>query len=471
MFLHASEIASWKRISGRTAFAVVLYAVLAGHVCAQSFPSWPDLRLTTCPLISTPKAGYQRTWKLGQTEQNDFEAIPKVQDPKQRAALLLGFAKKYPDSDFRDLALVLAIQIGSSVKDVDVQIEAATVILRSPQGEAASLLVAFTTLDALLAGYVLSSDPEQDRKLKDLEFWTRCGRQTWEALLIQVGGQTKGIEALRKDSVRIFERTSGFVAFQRHDYSLARQKLEKAAELDPQDALTYLFLSSAEFGNGGEDASVGIFYLARAAELAPQVPSLSDLLKQSYTTLHGSEEGLDRLRSIARSSPTVPAGFRISPPKQKAHHAGTAIAAAVIVGLLVYAAAEHPNVTRALGQSMGGGQSNVVSGSSKLMLFGGADHKTYLGCLSCPEYAVDSVSNTIRENGSPYSQTSVWNHFSQFGSVFSSYSVCNPHASDPPVIVDEEGVYYGRLTLNRFHPQIGLGIRLIPWLENVICVN
>jgi hypothetical protein len=471
MFSHASRVSTWKGISGRTALGVVFCTIFAAHMCAQSFPSWPDLRLTTCPLISTPKAGYQRTWKLGQTEQSDFEAISKVQDPKQRAALLLGFAKKYSDSDFRDLALVLAIQIGSSVKDVDVQIEAATTILQSPEGEAASQLVAFATLDALLAGYVLSSDPEQEHKLKDLELWTRCGQQAWEALIIQVGGQTKGVEALRRDSVRIFERTSGFIGLRRHDYSLARQNLEKAAELDPQDALTYLFLSSAEFGDERQDASVGIFYLARAAELAPQIQSLSNLLKQSYTTLHGSEDGLDRLRSIAKSSPTIPPGFNIAPPKKKAPHAGTAIAAAVLVGLLVYGAVEHPNFTRALGQSIGGGQPNGVSGSSKLMLFGGAEHKTYLGCLSCPEYAADSVSNTIGQNGSSYSQTSVWNHFSQFGSAFSAYSVCNHHASDPPVIVDQDGAYSGRLTLNRFHPQIGSGTRLIPWLENAVCVN
>jgi hypothetical protein len=36
------------------------------------------------------------------------------------------------------------------------------------------------------------------------------------------------------------------------------------------------------------------------------------------------------------------------------------------------------------------------------------------------------------------------NGFGQFASQFSSYSACNEFASDPPVIVDRSGSYYGR---------------------------
>ncbi len=469
-FSRASQTIPWKGIFGRAGAAAGLLCVaLSPHSQAQSVPSWPDLRLTTCPPISAPKTGYQRTWKLGQTEQSDFEAISKAQDRKEMGTLLIAFAKKYPDSDYRNLALFLAIGAGIYSKDVNLQVEAATIIAQSSQGEAASLLAAFVTLDGSLAGYVLSSDPERERKLADLELWTRCGRQALEALKIQEAAQPKSIEAIRKDSESILARTSGFIALQRHDYDLARRNLETAAEINPQDAMTYLLLSSVEFGDEKQNANAGLFYLARTAELAPQLPSLSELLKQSYVAMHGSEDGLARLRVIAHSNPTIPSGVSIFPKTKKPHRAGTALAAAAIVGLLVYGAVEHPNFMIALGQSIGGTQPSDLSGSSKLMLFGGADHKTYLGCLSCSENATDSVSNKYRQNGSPYSQTSIWNHFSQFGSAFSAYGVCNLHASDPPVIVNQEGAYYGRLTLNRFHPQIGLGTRLIPWLRSAVC--
>src|ERR1700686_673004 len=51
---------------------------------------------------------------------------------------------------------------------------------------------------------------------------------------------------------------------------------------------------------------------------------------------------------------------------------------------------------------------------AKLMIFGGIDHKSYLGCLSCNEYASDSVFNSYGSNGSAYSGQSIWNHYSEF---------------------------------------------------------
>lgn len=93
------------------------------------------------------------------------------------------------------------------------------------------------------------------------------------------------------------------------------------------------------------------------------------------------------------------------------------------------------------------------SQSPKVMLFGGRNQETYLGCLSCSEYASDSVFNEFGRHGSSYQTESIHNDFSAFGSTFSNYSPCNEFASDPPVIVDADGAFYGRLTINSSHPQ------------------
>jgi hypothetical protein len=103
------------------------------------------------------------------------------------------------------------------------------------------------------------------------------------------------------------------------------------------------------------------------------------------------------------------------------------------------------------------------------MIFGGLDHKTYLGCLNCSEYAVDSVSNQYGQHGSAYSLESIWNHYGEFGSAYSTYGACNPYASDPPVIVDQGGNYFGRLSLNTYHPQFGAGARFYEWLKSSVC--
>ena len=109
------------------------------------------------------------------------------------------------------------------------------------------------------------------------------------------------------------------------------------------------------------------------------------------------------------------------------------------------------------------------SATAKLMIFGGTDHQTYLGCLNCSQYASDSVFNQYSEHGSRYSSESVWNHYSEFGSAYSSYGACNSYATDPPVIVDSSGRYYGRLTLNTYHPQFGAGSNYYNWLKQTVC--
>jgi len=107
--------------------------------------------------------------------------------------------------------------------------------------------------------------------------------------------------------------------------------------------------------------------------------------------------------------------------------------------------------------------------SPKLMIFGGEDHGTYLGCLNCSQYAADSVLNRYGTYGSSYSTSSIWNHYNEFGSAYSNFGACNQYATDPPVIVDSDGNFYGRLTLNQYHAQIGAGKSYHDWLENTVC--
>ena len=88
-----------------------------------------------------------------------------------------------------------------------------------------------------------------------------------------------------------------------------------------------------------------------------------------------------------------------------------------------------------------------------LLLYGGKDNKIFLGCLNCGKFDPNSVHNEFSEYGSTFSSTSIRNKFSDYGSAFSDYSACNVYASHPPVIVDKDGKYYGKLTINRFADQ------------------
>jgi hypothetical protein len=104
---------------------------------------------------------------------------------------------------------------------------------------------------------------------------------------------------------------------------------------------------------------------------------------------------------------------------------------------------------------------------TKLMIFGGDNHKTYLGCLNCSQYDSDSVHNKYGDHGSQYASDSVFNPYGEYGSQYSNESACNPYANDPPVIVDGNGGFYGRLTLNLYHPQATKNQALQGWLTGV----
>ncbi|HEY6346669.1 MAG TPA: hypothetical protein VIY49_34705 [Bryobacteraceae bacterium] len=106
-------------------------------------------------------------------------------------------------------------------------------------------------------------------------------------------------------------------------------------------------------------------------------------------------------------------------------------------------------------------------GATKLMIFGGPNRRVYLGCLNCSQISTDSVLNPAGEHGSPVFQESVYNHAGPYGSLVSPESACNPVANDPPMILDQSGRYYGRLTLNRLTPQIGIGLQFFAWLNRV----
>ena len=69
-----------------------------------------------------------------------------------------------------------------------------------------------------------------------------------------------------------------------------------------------------------------------------------------------------------------------------------------------------------------------------LKIYGGADHDVYLGKL----------------NASNFDSELIWNGYGTYGSEYSSYSPFNEYASNPPVLVDDDGNFYGYFTINAY---------------------
>lgn len=102
--------------------------------------------------------------------------------------------------------------------------------------------------------------------------------------------------------------------------------------------------------------------------------------------------------------------------------------------------------------------------SQTLYIYGGEDHDVFLGKLNASKYDSKSIWNEYGTYGSEYNANSIWNEYGTYGSEYSSYSPFNSYASYPPVIVDEEGNFYGYFTVNKYKSK-----RANFDLVNIIC--
>ncbi|NIF06527.1 hypothetical protein F3J23_13845 [Chryseobacterium sp. Tr-659] len=85
-----------------------------------------------------------------------------------------------------------------------------------------------------------------------------------------------------------------------------------------------------------------------------------------------------------------------------------------------------------------------------LHLYGGADQDQYLGCLNCDTFDKNSIWNKYSDYGNVFGSKSIWNTYGNYGSSYSTYSPWSSYASYPPAILDENGNFYGFLTLNPY---------------------
>lgn len=85
-----------------------------------------------------------------------------------------------------------------------------------------------------------------------------------------------------------------------------------------------------------------------------------------------------------------------------------------------------------------------------LLLFGGRNQNVFLGELNTSKYSTNSVWNEYGIYGSKYNTNSIWNNFGIYGGLYSSTSPFNMYAIDPPVVLDEDGNFYGYFTVNLY---------------------
>jgi hypothetical protein len=94
----------------------------------------------------------------------------------------------------------------------------------------------------------------------------------------------------------------------------------------------------------------------------------------------------------------------------------------------------------------------ATASGEDILIFGGRNHATFLGCFSCSESDDNSVWNRYSPHGWDNGYGS-WSPYGVFRSRSGLYSVCNPMATDPPVLTDRKGNTYGTLSVSTTAPR------------------
>ena len=107
---------------------------------------------------------------------------------------------------------------------------------------------------------------------------------------------------------------------------------------------------------------------------------------------------------------------------------------------------------------------HAQSSKNQLLIFGGKDHKTFLGCLNCVENSPTSVCNENGRFGWDLQPDSIWNQNGKFGSDISPTSPWNDLGRNPPLLKGSDGATYGYLTTNTLNRKR----TPIPWVLKVL---
>lgn len=92
--------------------------------------------------------------------------------------------------------------------------------------------------------------------------------------------------------------------------------------------------------------------------------------------------------------------------------------------------------------------------SNALKIYGGADHKTYLGKFDAAHNDAESIWNAKGQFGNKNNALSIWNQKGQYGNPESPLSPWAAANDATPVLVDAEGNVVGQLNATNGNEQV-----------------
>ncbi len=255
-------------------------------------------------------------------EYNAYVGAVQQQDPNAKISGLEAFLQTYPNSVMKEDALELLMATYEQAGNTAKMVETANRLLQAnPNNLRALALLAFNARRAAEAG----QNPQQN--LAQGGQYADRGLQALQTAPKPDGMSDADFQKLKQQTSVIFNGVSGIAALQNKNFPVAQERLQASVEADPNNLRDVYPLALAYLTAPKPDDMKGLWYIARAANLAAGSPAQAQILafgKSRYTKFHGSDQGWDDLVAQAKASPTMPAGFTIAaapPPPTPAQQA------------------------------------------------------------------------------------------------------------------------------------------------------
>jgi hypothetical protein len=256
-------------------------------------------------------------------EYNAYVGAVQQKDPNAKVSALEAFLTQYPNSVMKTTALEQLMatyqQTGNQAKVVEA---AKRLLTADPNNLRALALLTFLARQNVTA----QQNPQQN--LADLQQYCSKGLEALQANQKPAGMPDADFDKLKKQVAIIFNGGCGFAGLQNKDFQHAQLYMKAAVEGEPNDLQNVYPLAMAYLSANPPDSLDGLFYLARAASLAPAgSPAQTQIQtygQKVYKNYHGSEEGWNDVLAAAKTNPAPPQGFNITKyvpptPAQQAH--------------------------------------------------------------------------------------------------------------------------------------------------------
>ena len=287
----------------KTLVTIVAIAALALGLAAQEKKNWKDM-----------------------AEYDLFVSIQKDTNATTRLANLDKWKSAYPQSEYADVRLQAYLITYQQLMKHREAFDTAVEILKADPNNQASLQE--------ILGYIRALVPQQPNAPLSAQNKTDLDTagKTCQYLLSNIDtvyakdkkpqGVTDAQWEQAKPAMRNFAQwTVGWIAMVEKDTPKAESELSKTLEMDPTNAMASQQLAGillAQQKEHPDKTPLALFEYARVATYdgpnalpADQRQKLDAFLTKAYTTFHGSAQGLDQLKAMAKTNAVPPAGFKI----------------------------------------------------------------------------------------------------------------------------------------------------------------